>query len=324
MTASGETTPRSVSVHDVTTFASLTGDYSRIHLDDEFAAQLGLGGRIAHGLLSASWAVGALSLEAGEVVGRGDPWAYLSQLEVNYRASVRPGDTLRCRWVSKRVGDVGSDYGSARTDFAVLDQRDRAVTEGHLVLQLPHGPDVRTVLRPPPPAWPHARFEPDTERDYHLEDLTAGALPGETEARTLTEADVVAYGGFTGDYGIHHRDAEGASRGLFGRRIVQPMLAFDVAFALWLRHYSQLGPEHGAAVPGHLCDRWTFHAPIHLGDTVRCRFQVLSSRASRTRPGFGLVTVGLQLLDPENLVVMSGEVVLMWPSRSASASEQKG
>ena len=324
MTASGETSPRHVGVHDIDTFASLTGDHSRIHLDDEFGARLGLGGRIAHGLLSASWGLGALSLEAGEVVGRGHPWACLSQLEVSYRASVRPGDTLRCRWISKPVGDVGSELGAARTDFSVLDQRDRAVTDGHLVLQLPRSRDVRTVLPPPPPAWPRARFEPDTKRDYYLEDLTPGALPGETEARTLSEADVVAYGRFTGDDGLHHGDAEGASRGPFGRRIVQPMLAFDVGFALWLRHYSQLGPEHGAAVPGHLCDRWTFHAPIHLGDTIRCRFQVLSSRASRTRPGFGLVTCGLQLLSQGDVVVMSCEVVLMWPSRSASASDPQG
>ena len=97
------------------------------------------------------------------------------------------------------------------------------------------------------------------------------------------------------------------------------MLAFDVGFALWLRHFAPLGPEHGAATPGHLCDRWTFHAPIHPGDTIRCRFQVLASRASRSRPGSGLVTCGLQLLDQHDLVAMSGEVVLMWPSRPFAA-----
>jgi 3-hydroxybutyryl-CoA dehydratase len=288
-----------VSARDIETFATLTGDDSRIHLDDGFAARLGLGGRIAHGLLSASWAVGALAREAAEFVGLGHPWACLSQLEVSYRASVRPGDTLRCRWVSDRTGGGANGSGPVRTDFSVLDQRDRTVTEGHLVVQLPRSGGI--LLPPAPPAWPSARFEPDPGRAYYLEDLTPGALPGETGARTLGEADVVAYGTFTGEDGVH--------------RTVQPMLVFDVGFALWLRRFAQLGPEHGAALPGHLCDRWTLHAPIHPGDTIRCRFQVLASRASRSRPGFGLVTCGLQLVDPENAVAMSGEVVLMWPSR---------
>ena len=306
-TASGETSPRSVSVHDIETFASLTGDFSRIHLDDEYGERLGLGGRIAHGLLSASWGVGALSLAVGESVDRAS--AYPSRFEVNYRASVRPGDTLRCRWRSSRLGDVGSDIGAARMDFQMLDQRDRTVTDGHLVLQLPRGRTTQMALPSSPAAWPSARFEPDPARDYYLEDLTPGAHPGETEARTLTEADLAAYGEFTGDHGVP------------GRRIVQPMLAFDVCFALWLRHFAQLGPADGAAVPGHLCDRWTLHAPINPGEPIRCRFQTFSSRVSRTRPGFGLVTCGLQLLDQEGIVVLSSEVVLMWPSRPPVASE---
>ena len=40
---SGETTPRTVGVHDINTFAALTGDHSRIHLDDDFGARLPYG-----------------------------------------------------------------------------------------------------------------------------------------------------------------------------------------------------------------------------------------------------------------------------------------
>ncbi|MCC7463512.1 MAG: hypothetical protein IT480_13750 [Gammaproteobacteria bacterium] len=314
---SGETTPRTVGVHDINTFAALTGDYSRIHLDDDFGAHLPFGGRIAHGLLSTSWALGALSLDAGVTVGRRNPLAWVSGLEVNYRAPVRPGDTLRCCWRSARQDSTGRDFGAARTDFQVLNQANDCVTDGHLFLQLPTDAASGPRLPPPPPVWPESTFRIEPGRAYYLEDLHAGSLAGQTEGRTLTEADVVGYGNFTGDYGVHHGDAERAARGLFGARIVQPMLAFDIGFALWLREWSRAGSPEGAGTAGHLCDRWTFHAPLYLGDTLRCRFQTLTSRVSQSRTGVGLVTCGLQLINQRTEVAMSSETVLMYPMRPA-------
>ncbi len=316
---SGETTPRTVGVHDINTFAALTGDYSRIHLDDDYGARLPYGGRIAHGLLSASWALGVLSLEAGLTVGRRNPWAWISGFEANYRAPVRPGDTLRCRWRSARQELAGRGFGTVRTEFQVLTQSNDCVTDGHLLLALPIDAAARPPLAPPPTAWPERAFEPEPGRNYYLEDLHPGSLAGQTEGRTLTEADVVGYGNFTGDYGVQHADVQRAAAGLFGARIVQPMLAFDIGFALWLREWSRVGPPEGAGAAGHLCDRWAFHAPFYLGDTLRCRFQTLTSRASRSRSGVGLVTCGLQIINQREEVALSSEVVLMYPRRPASS-----
>jgi len=316
--ATGETTPRTVSVHDISSFAALTGDYSRIHLDDDFGARLPYGGRIAHGLLSASWALGALSQEAGLTVGRRNPLAWISQFEVNYRTPVRPGNTLRCRWrCTRQEPERGS--GTARTDFQVLSQADECVTDGHLLLRLPEDADTGAQFPPAPAPWPESTFELEPGRSYYLEDLCPGSLAGQTEGRTLTEADVVGYGNFTGDSGVHHGDAETAARGLFGMRIVQPMLVFDIGFALWLKEWSRVGSAEGSSVAGHLCDRWTFHAPFHFGDTLRCRFRTLASRPSRTRAGVGLVTCGLQMINQHEKVAMSSEVVLMYPARPATS-----
>ena len=55
---------RTVTADAVATFAALTGDYSRIHVDHALGASAPGGRGFAHGLLSASWALGALTLYA--------------------------------------------------------------------------------------------------------------------------------------------------------------------------------------------------------------------------------------------------------------------
>ncbi|CAB1369629.1 MaoC family dehydratase [Denitratisoma oestradiolicum] len=309
----GETSPRTVGGQDITTFACLTGDYNRIHLDEHYGASLPYGSRIAHGLISGSWALGSLSQEAPLTVGRRHPEAYLSGCEVNYRSPVLPGDTLRCRWRMERQAAEGRGFGPVQTRFQMLNQRDEPVTDGHLLLQLPASSGARLPDSARVP-WPAEEFDPVPGRVYFLEDFQPGSHAGQTEGRTLTEADVVGYGGFTGDNGGHHGDAEFARAGRFGARIVQPMLAFDIGFALWLKEWCRMGtPDSGQA--GHLCDRWQAHAPFYLGDTLRCRYRTLSARTSRTRPGMGLLTCGLQMLNQRDAVALSAEVVMMYPTR---------
>lgn len=306
MTTQGETAPRTVGAHDISAFAGLVGDYNRIHLDDRWQA----GGRIAHGLLSASWLVGGLSQDAPATVGRRDGQVCLTRFEVNYRKPVRPGDSLRGAW-RRRTADTGGSPQAARgLVFHILNHGDEAVSDGHL--------DVAGDFPPAPAPWPAVRFEPTPGQVYYLEDFVPGSHAGETEGRTLNDADVTAYGGFTGDNGGLHGDAPFARAGLFGAPIVQPMLVFNIGFALWLRDWCRMGtPNEGMA--GHLCDRWTLHGPMFPGDTLRCRYRTLNARASRTRAGMGLVTVGLQLLNQCDAVTMSAEVVMMFPARSDAA-----
>lgn len=63
-----------------------------------------------------------------------------------------------------------------------------------------------------------------------------------------------------------------------------------------------------------------YRLPVRPGDTLRCRFQTLGTRASRTRPGVGLVTYGLQMINQREEVALSSEVVLMYPARSAASA----
>jgi 3-hydroxybutyryl-CoA dehydratase len=53
---------------DVRTFADISGDYSSIHLDEEFARTTILGGRVAHGMLLAGFISAAVSRLPGVII----------------------------------------------------------------------------------------------------------------------------------------------------------------------------------------------------------------------------------------------------------------
>ncbi len=79
---------RTVADEDVVAFAYLTGDHHPLHLDEAFAAGTPFGGRIAHGMLVASLAIGMLPLDPAYVV------ALRTVRDVVFKAPVHVGDTI--------------------------------------------------------------------------------------------------------------------------------------------------------------------------------------------------------------------------------------
>src|SRR5205807_10568076 len=88
MNAGEELPQRSVEItrDQITAYAEASGDRNPIHLDEDFARQVGLPGVIAHGMLQ----MGLLARVAG------DP-ARLRRLSCRFAAVVRPGDTVTFR-----------------------------------------------------------------------------------------------------------------------------------------------------------------------------------------------------------------------------------
>ena len=87
---------------DVQAFANLSGDRNPLHLDEEFARTTRFKGRIAHGMLSASFFSTVL---ANTLPGPGT--IYLSQ-SLFFRAPVRIGDEVEARvTVAELIGDRG-------------------------------------------------------------------------------------------------------------------------------------------------------------------------------------------------------------------------
>lgn len=79
---------KTVSEHDVYTFAGLTGDFNPVHVNSEFAKHTMFKERIAHGMLSA----GFISAVLGTALP-GINTIYVAQ-ELAFKAPVRIGDTI--------------------------------------------------------------------------------------------------------------------------------------------------------------------------------------------------------------------------------------
>jgi len=83
-----ETHVKEVHSHDVVGFAEISGDRNPIHLSEHFAARTPFGGRIAHGLYTAS----LISAVIGTRLP-GPGAIYMSQT-LNFKAPVRIGDKV--------------------------------------------------------------------------------------------------------------------------------------------------------------------------------------------------------------------------------------
>jgi 3-hydroxybutyryl-CoA dehydratase len=82
---------------DIVLFAGVSSDVNAVHMDDEYARTTAFGGRIAHGMLTAS----LLSSVLGNRLP-GPGVIYMSQ-SLRFRAPVRPGDTVHARVTVKEV-----------------------------------------------------------------------------------------------------------------------------------------------------------------------------------------------------------------------------
>lgn len=82
---------RVITVADIEEFAEVSGDHNPVHLDDAYAKTTRFKGRIAHGMLGASFISTVL---ASKLPGPGT--VYLGQT-LAFKAPVRPGDKLEAR-----------------------------------------------------------------------------------------------------------------------------------------------------------------------------------------------------------------------------------
>ena len=116
-----------VSEADITAFAALSGDFNPVHMDEAFALTTRFEGRIAHGMLSATY----ISAVLGETLP-GHGAVYLSQ-SLSFRRPVKIGDE-----VTTRVAVTAVDADKARVSLdTVCLVAGMAVIEGEAVLMVP-------------------------------------------------------------------------------------------------------------------------------------------------------------------------------------------
>jgi acyl dehydratase len=91
---------RTVSEADIVTFAGVSRDCNPLHIDEEFSKNAGYGGRIAHGPMSMSMAIGLMAQQnqTSDYSGPGCPARSERRTPLNarlYTAALRPARFLR-------------------------------------------------------------------------------------------------------------------------------------------------------------------------------------------------------------------------------------
>jgi acyl dehydratase len=125
--------------------------------------------------------------------------------------------------------------------------------------------------------------------------------------RTITESDLVSFSGLTGDFSQVHTDEEFCKKTEFGTRIAHGLLGLSIAQGLaWRTNYTQ-----GTGVASLGWDKWRFKRPIMIGDTVRARWRATDKRESRSKPGMGIITEFVELVNQRGQVVQDGEHITM-------------
>jgi acyl dehydratase len=127
-----------------------------------------------------------------------------------------------------------------------------------------------------------------------------------SQARTITETDVVTFAGWSWDTNPVHTDAESARHGRFGERIAHGLLGLSVAMGLT----SRLGIFESCSIALLGIDDWRFRRPLSIGDTVRCRVEIFDTRLTSTGDA-GILSRRFALLNQRDEVVQEGEIGLM-------------
>lgn len=130
-------------------------------------------------------------------------------------------------------------------------------------------------------------------------------------ARTMTEHDIVAFAGLSGDYNPLHTDAPFAEGTQFGERIAHGLLGLSVASGLAAR----LGIIDGTALAFLGLD-WKFRRPILIGDTVHAEMEVAATRAMPSAGG-GVVTFAVKLINQRGEICQRGKWNLLIASGDA-------
>ena len=125
---------------------------------------------------------------------------------------------------------------------------------------------------------------------------------GQTAAirKTISESDILAYAGLTGDFNPVHVDAEYAARTRFGSRIAHGMLTAGlVSHVLGMRL-----PGSGAI---YLGQSLRFTAPVRAGDTIEARAEVVELVPAKRRVRLKTVCenqLGEKVLEGEALMMI--------------------
>lgn len=127
----------------------------------------------------------------------------------------------------------------------------------------------------------------------------------ESQARTVTEADVVTFAGLSGDFNPLHTDAEFGKNGPFGERIAHGMLIQSMATGM--ANWTGLFEGTTLALLEQVI---RYKGAVHFSDTIHLELEVLDKKPS-SKPDRGVVRVAARVINQRAEVVQDGEWTLL-------------
>jgi acyl dehydratase len=110
----------------------------------------------------------------------------------------------------------------------------------------------------------------------YFEDYELGSTRT-SHGRTVTEADIVLHAGQTGDFFPHHMDAEFAKTLPGGQRMAHGTLILSMSVGMLAGEINEQAMSYGY-------DRVRFIRPVHIGDTLTSRSEIVGLREHPKRP----------------------------------------
>ena len=156
-------------------------------------------------------------------------------------------------------------------------------------------------------------MSPYQPRGLYFEDFSVGQKFFST-GRTITESDIVAFAGLSGDYNQIHTDAQFAAHTPYEQRIAHGLLVTSIASGLIM----QSGLIEGTTLAFREINNWKFAKPTFIGDTVHVETEIQGIKAL-PRLGGGAVEIALFVINQKDETVMKGVWMVLILSRPASA-----
>ena len=151
-------------------------------------------------------------------------------------------------------------------------------------------------------------------RGLHWNDFEPGRI-FYSASRTITEADVVAFAGLSGDFNPLHTDETFAQKTPIRTRIAHGMLSMAVATGL----ANQMGIFEGTTI-ALMQQTIRYTGMVRFGDTIRIEMTVTDRKESRN-PKRGVVTYKVEIKNQDDDVVVDSEWVLMMARKVEEQAE---
>ncbi|WP_414691626.1 phenylacetic acid degradation bifunctional protein PaaZ [Noviherbaspirillum sp.] len=147
----------------------------------------------------------------------------------------------------------------------------------------------------------------------HFDDLQVGDSLL-THRRTVTEADIVAFGGLSGDYFYMHFDEIAARETQFGKRIAHGYFVLSAAAGLFV------SPAPGPVLANYGLDTLRFVKPVGIGDTIQarltCKRKIDRRRKDPKGVGQGVVAWDVAVTNQNGELVASYDILTLVSKRA--------